>query len=77
MFVNRGYCDGNSFKSICGQGEIMFLRENRGHVTAKGARFTAEGNTVCFGGGEKGLNSIKGIIRNENSVITLIPSKPI
>lgn len=62
---------------VCGQGEIMFLRENRGHVTAKGARFTAEGNTVCFGGGEKGLNSIKGIIRNENSVITLIPSKPI
>ncbi len=34
MFVNRGYCDGKSFKSICGQGEIMFLRGNRGHVTA-------------------------------------------
>lgn len=74
MFVNGGYCDGNSFKSICGQGEVMFLRGNRGHVTA--SKITVHSRGEHFECGEKGLNNIKGIIRNENSVITLIPSKP-
>lgn len=38
-----------------------------------GSRFTAERNTVYFGCAEKGFNNIKGIVRNESSVITLMP----